>query len=175
MMKTRRNEVLSRRLPQLPLPRRVDRDFLYSLAYHLLRLGLGGLFVYAGVIKLLDPKAFARAIAQFGLLPEPLLPLVAVGLPALELLAGIGLIFEVRGCLTAVTALLGLFLLVLGYAILMEMDVDCGCFTVDQLNARTSVQYAFSRDLAMAAAAIFLFRRRRILAHRPGSKTRQPT
>jgi uncharacterized membrane protein YphA (DoxX/SURF4 family) len=164
MGKIRRNEVLARHLPPLPSPRRVDWDWLYSLAYQLLRLGLGILFVYAGVIKLLDPKAFARAIAQFGLLPEPLLPLVAVGLPALELLAGAGLIFEVRGCLTAISVLLGVFLLVLGYAILMGMDVDCGCFTVDELNARTSVKHAFFRDLSMAAAAIFLFWRRRVLA-----------
>lgn len=171
MVKLRRNEFLSRLLPPLPSPHRVTRDLIYSLAYHLLRLGLGGLFIYAGVIKLLDPKAFARAIAQFGLLPEPLLPLVAVALPALELLAGAGLIFEVRGCLTAISTLLGVFLLVLGYAILMEMEVDCGCFTVDELNARTSVKYAFFRDLAMVAAAIYLFWRRRMLATPARRKT----
>jgi uncharacterized membrane protein YphA (DoxX/SURF4 family) len=154
-------------------PRRCDREGLLSLAYHLVRVGLGGVFVYAGVIKLLDPRGFARALAQFGLLPEPLLPLVAVGLPALELLAGAGLVFEVRGCLGAVAALLGVFLLVLGYAILLDMDVDCGCFTVDELSARTSVKYAFFRDLALAAAVIFLFRRRSGVRQRRASANLQ--
>ena len=62
--------------------------------YHFLRLALACIFIYAGVIKLLDPRAFAHAIAQYDLVPEGLLPLVAVGLPALELLAGLGLIWK---------------------------------------------------------------------------------
>jgi uncharacterized membrane protein YphA (DoxX/SURF4 family) len=145
---------------RLPWLRSGETQGLRSLAYQLVRVVLGGVFVYAGVIKLMDPRGFARAIAQFGLLPEPLLPLVAVGLPALELLAGAGLVFEVRGSLSAIAALLGVFLLVLGYAILNDLDVDCGCFTVDELNARTSVKYAFLRDLIMVAAVLFLWRRR---------------
>jgi uncharacterized membrane protein YphA (DoxX/SURF4 family) len=145
---------------RLPWLRRGETQGMRSLAYQLVRVGLGGVFLCAGVIKLMDPRGFARAIAQFGLLPEPLLPLVAVGLPALELLAGAGLVFEVRGSLSAIAALLGVFLLVLGYAILNDLDVDCGCFTVDELNARTSVKYAFLRDLIMVAAVLFLWRRR---------------
>ena len=80
------------------------------------------------------------------------MPLLAVGLPALELLAGVGLIFERRGSLTAIAILLGLFLLALSYAVWMEMDIDCGCFTVEELNARTGVKTALVRDLFLAAA-----------------------
>jgi hypothetical protein len=130
--------------------------FLHTWAYHLVRLILAGVFIYAGSIKLLDPPAFARSLAQFGLLPDPLLPVMAVGLPALELLAGVGLIFEVRGSLGLITGLLALFLLVLGYAIWMEMEVDCGCFTVDEINAQNSVKHAFLRDLVMLGAIFFL-------------------
>jgi len=43
--------------------------------YHVLRLGLAGIFIYAGFIKLLDPRAFAHVIAQYDLIPEALLPL----------------------------------------------------------------------------------------------------
>ena len=136
-------------------------DYCCVCLYHLLRLALGCLFVYAGLIKLLDPRAFAHAIAQFDLAPDQVLPLLAVGLPTLELLAGAGLIFAVRGSLGVITALLGLFLLALGYAVLMEMDIDCGCFTVEEVNARTSVKTALVRDLFMAAALGFLFWRRR--------------
>jgi uncharacterized membrane protein YphA (DoxX/SURF4 family) len=170
MVKIRRDETLG----DLPSPwcnRRLKSQFFYTLAYHFLRVGLGCLFVYAGFIKLLDPKAFAHSVAQFDLLPEPLLPLVALGLPALELVAGLGLIFEVRGSLTTIAVLLAVFLLVLGYAILMEMDIDCGCFTVDELNARTSVKRAFLRDLFLAGALLFLFWRRRAQANPPVLKT----
>ena len=128
--------------------------------YHFLRLGLACIFIYAGFIKLLDPRAFAHAIAQYDLIPETLLPLVAVGLPVLELLAGVGLSFEVRGSLTLMALLLLIFLVILGYAIWQNLDIDCGCFTLDDLDAQDGVITAFRRDLIMIGATLFLYWRR---------------
>ena len=140
-----------------------DRGWEVGLTwlYHFLRLGLACIFIYAGFIKLLDPRAFAHAIAQYDLIPEGLLPLVAVGLPALELLAGLGLIFEVRGSLTIIAILLLIFLVILGYAVWHNLDIDCGCFTADELDAQHSVKTAFWRDLIMIGATLFLYWRRR--------------
>jgi uncharacterized membrane protein YphA (DoxX/SURF4 family) len=149
-------------------------NYFYAGLYHLLRLGLGGLFVYAGVIKLLDPRAFARAMAQFDLAPEPLLPLLAVGLPLLEVLAGAGLILEIRGSLATIAGLLGMFLLALGYAVWMEMDIDCGCFTAAELAAQSSVRQALVRDLVMAGTVVFLFWRRQTGAGPARPKKFQP-
>ena len=129
--------------------------------YHLLRLSLAGIFIYAGLIKLLDPRAFAHTIAQYDLIPETLLPLVAVGLPALELLAGVGLSFEVRGSLTIIALLLLVFLVILGYAVWHNLDIDCGCFTADALDAQHSVKTAFWRDLILIGATLWLYWRRR--------------
>jgi uncharacterized membrane protein YphA (DoxX/SURF4 family) len=129
--------------------------------YHGLRLSLAGIFIYAGLIKLLDPRAFAHAIAQYDLVPETLLPLLAVGLLALELLAGVGLIGEVRGSLTIISVLLLIFLVILGYAAWHNLDIDCGCFTADELDAQHGVRTALWRDLVMMGATFFLYRRRR--------------
>ena len=129
--------------------------------YHGLRLGLACVFIYAGLIKLLDPRAFAHAIAQYDLIPEGLLPLVAVGLPALELLAGVGLIFEVRGSLTVIAVLLLIFLVILGYAVWQNLDIDCGCFTAEDLTGQEGLKMAFRRDLIMIGATLFLYWRRR--------------
>ena len=129
--------------------------------YHFLRLGLACIFIYAGFIKLLDPRTFAHAIAQYDLIPETLLPLVAVGLPVLELLAGVGLSFEVRGSLTLMAILLLIFLVILGYAVWHNLDIDCGCFTLDELDAQHSVKSAFGRDLIMIGATLWLYWRRR--------------
>jgi uncharacterized membrane protein YphA (DoxX/SURF4 family) len=128
--------------------------------YHFLRLGLACIFIYAGFVKLLDPRAFAHVIAQYDLIPETLLPLVAVGLPALELLAGVGLSFEVRGSLTLMAILLLIFLVILGYAVWHNLDIDCGCFTLDELAAQDGVITAFRRDLIMIGATLFLYWRR---------------
>jgi uncharacterized membrane protein YphA (DoxX/SURF4 family) len=129
--------------------------------YHFLRLALAGIFIYAGFIKLLDPRAFAHAISQYGLVPEGLLPVVAVGLPAVELLAGLGLILEVRGSLTIIFIMLLMFLTVLGYAIWANLDIDCGCFAPEDLDAQHRIQTAFWRDLIMVGASLFLYRRQR--------------
>jgi uncharacterized membrane protein YphA (DoxX/SURF4 family) len=133
-----------------------------SLLYALLKVILSAVFIYAGLVKLLDPRTFAHSIDQYGLLPEALLPAAALGLPALELLTGAGLLLEIRGSLTTIVILLLMFLAVLGYALWLELDIDCGCFTGEELSARDGVKTAFWRDLALLAAAAFLFWRRRV-------------
>jgi uncharacterized membrane protein YphA (DoxX/SURF4 family) len=137
-----------------------DGQVVLTWLYHFLRLGLAAIFIYAGFVKLLDPRAFAHVIAQYDLIPETLLPLVAVGLPALELLAGVGLSFEVRGSLTLMAILLLIFLVILGYAVWHNLDIDCGCFTLDELAAQDGVITAFRRDLIMIGATLFLYWRR---------------
>ncbi|MHB9073171.1 MAG: DoxX family protein [Desulfobaccales bacterium] len=139
----------------------LDWEDCLTWMYHFLRLALAGIFIYAGMIKLLDPKAFAHAIAQYDLVPEGLLPLVAIGLPALEVLAGLGLILEVRGSLGTIAVLLFVFLVILGYAVSQNLDIDCGCFTADELDAQHNVTTAFWRDLMMIGATLFLYWRRR--------------
>jgi hypothetical protein len=42
---------------------------LIDLTYKLSRWGLGGIFIYAGSIKLLEPRAFAVLIEAFGVVP----------------------------------------------------------------------------------------------------------
>ncbi len=124
--------------------------------YHLLRLALAAIFIYAGLLKLLHPKVFAHALAQFELLPDAFIPLVAIGLPALEVLAGLGLILDSRLSLLVIQGMLLLFLLVLGYAIFQGLDIDCGCFTVDELAERSTVTAAFFRDVVMMVGVFFL-------------------
>ncbi len=101
---------------------------LGAWAYLGARLLLGCVFVYAGLGKLMDPAAFATVIAGYGLVPEPLLGPVALGLPLLEVLAGLGLVLDLRGSLGTVLALTLMFMAVLGWGIALGLDVDCGCY-----------------------------------------------
>lgn len=129
----------------------------WAWLYLALRLGLGAVFVYAGAVKLMDIKAFGVIIARHGLVPEGLLLPVALGLPAMEVLAGLGLILEVRGSLNAVSALLLLFCGVLWFGILRGLEIDCGCFSESELAQHDSLRQALHRDLAMLAAAAYLY------------------
>jgi uncharacterized membrane protein YphA (DoxX/SURF4 family) len=125
--------------------------------YRFIRVCLGGIFVFSGVVKLIDPKKFARTISEFDLLPEMLLAPVAIGLPSIELLAGLGLIFDIRGSLSAIFGLLIMFIIILWFGILKGLDIDCGCFSIGELKDHASLRDAFHRDLVMLAAVFYLY------------------
>ncbi len=125
--------------------------------YIIAKLSIGLIFAYAGFVKLIDPKAFAKIISQYDIIPDILLPYFAIGLPAIELIAGLGLIFNLRGSLFAVFLLLMIFLSVLGYGIYNNMNVDCGCFSEEEINGMNSLKIAFYRDIIMISAVIFIF------------------
>jgi uncharacterized membrane protein YphA (DoxX/SURF4 family) len=125
--------------------------------FFIIRLALGLVFIYAGITKLSDPKAFARIISQYDLIPEPLLPVAAIGLPVLELLAGIGVILSVRGSLSVMFSLLVLFVSVLWYGILKDLNVDCGCFSLEELKSQAGLWQAFYRDLMMMGGVILIY------------------
>jgi len=134
------------------------RKILFSPRfYHAVRFTLGSIFVYAGFIKLIDPKAFAKVISQYNLVPESLLAPVAIGLPVVEFLAGLGLIFAVRGSLSIIFGLLIMFVIVLWYGILKNLDIDCGCFSPQELKSYTGLWNAFYRDLVMIVAVLYLY------------------
>lgn len=127
------------------------------------RIFLAALFIYGGAVKLMDPHAFARTISTYDLVPDPLLPVVAIGLPAVEFLAGLALVFDLRGSLATIAGLLALFLAVLGYGVLQDLDVDCGCFGAEELNKQAGLRLAFYRDLALAGIVVpYLYFSRRM-------------
>lgn len=142
------------------------RAILFSKGlYGTVRILLALLFLYGGAIKLVDPKAFARVISGYGLVPETLLPFVAVGLPLLETLASIALLGDRRGSLAVISGLLILFLAVLGYGILQGLDADCGCFGAADIARRDGLRQAFFRDLLLMGIVVpFLYLSRRIRA-----------
>jgi uncharacterized membrane protein len=140
-------------------------DWLYRLC----RWTLGGIFIYAGSTKLLEPEIFAVLIEAYGIVPDGLLMPVAIGLPFLEVNAGFGLLFDIRGSLALTTGLLVLFIAVLGYGIWMGLDVDCGCFGPEDPEAEAfhGLRLSLFRDLVMMAGVIFIYGWRRYRAIRP--------
>jgi uncharacterized membrane protein YphA (DoxX/SURF4 family) len=131
--------------------------FVSPWPYRLVRVCLGAIFVFSGVVKLVDPKRFARTISEFGLLPEILLAPAAIGLPAVELLAGLGLILDIRGSLSLIFGMLIMFIFVLWFGILKGLDIDCGCFSIAELKDHASLRDAFHRDVVMVAAVLYLY------------------
>jgi uncharacterized membrane protein YphA (DoxX/SURF4 family) len=135
-----------------------------------LRFIIGGVFCYAGMVKLMDPKSFAKVISQYDLIPEGLLGPVAIGLPLFEVLAGLGLILNLRGSLSAIFSMLVLFVFVLWYGILKDLSIDCGCFTPEEIAGHDSLKRAFYRDVWMIGAVLFVYLQRYVHSARTMSQ-----
>jgi uncharacterized membrane protein YphA (DoxX/SURF4 family) len=118
-----------------------------------LRLGLGGLFIVAGVLKLRDPTEFAIEVTNYRLFPL-LAPWLAVTLPPVEIVLGCALVFLPRdwrrASALAMAALLVAFTVAVTQAVGRGINVDCGCFGG---GSGPVTWLTVARDLALLAAA----------------------
>ena len=130
-----------------------------SHLYTIIRLALGGVFLFSGAAKIMAPITFATLINAYGILPEDTTLPFAVLLAGFEIIAGMGLIFDIKGSLASVSGLLVMFIAVLGYGIHMGLDIDCGCFGPDEPEAAAfhGLRTALYRDIAMIGGVVFLY------------------
>ena len=109
----------------------MSRPIAWKVAMVALRLGLGALFVVAGVLKWADPAGFAQEIVNYRLWPE-LAPYLAVVLPAIEVTAGLALLVTPRAwrqaAAAALVVLTAAFTVAVGTAVVRGLDISCGCF-----------------------------------------------
>jgi putative oxidoreductase len=125
-------------------------------ALAVVRLALGGLFVYAAFTKLPDMSTFAQEMANYRLLPASAIPVLGSWTVGLELVAGTALILGIaaRGAALVVSGLLVLFMSALSQALLRGIDLSCGCFGP----AEVASWWTVARDgLMLAAGASILF------------------
>lgn len=96
----------------------------------ILRIVFGALFLWSGVAKLKDPILFAESIRHFDLVGDPLGPALALFIPWVELLAGIGIMWDrfAAGSAFLLTASLVIFTGAVGIAWARGLDISCGCF-----------------------------------------------
>ena len=99
----------------------------------IVKLLLGGLLLYAGAMKLLDPAGFAEEIANYRFLPE-IAPMLAVVLPPVELALGATLIVAglrnpwLPAAALGSALLMVVFTIAVTQAVLRGIDTSCGCF-----------------------------------------------
>jgi putative oxidoreductase len=122
-----------------------------------LRIVLAGLFILAGVLKVLDPAAFAIEINRYQLIPWWSCALLALLLPWLEICVGIALLTRwfSRGALAWITALLIVFSLALLSAMLRGLSIDCGCF--GRVWQSTGTFWPLLRNLVLLGMTAFLW------------------
>jgi len=137
--------------------------------YRIIRVILAGIFLWSGVAKLLAPASFAVIIEAFGLIPESWVMPVALVLPALEVIAAVGLLLDIRGSLAVVSGMLVFFMAILLYGIYLGLDIDCGCFGPQDPESAAfhSLRPALYRDFVMIAGVIYLYVWRYVMSVKP--------
>lgn len=133
------------------------------IAYHLSRLALGGMFLYAGLVKAGDVTAFARDVANYKILPYSWNFLAAATLPYVECLAGLLLLVNrrVRPAALVLGGLTAVFMLALASVVARGMEIDCGCF---RPGSRTTAIQALWRDAGILLLSVVAYRLRGRLA-----------
>jgi len=117
---------------------------------HGLRLLIGGVFIYAGVAKALNPAAFAMDVDNFRLLPYALSCAMGVYLPWLEILCGLALIIGIlrSGATLLLAGMLVVFLIALISAWARGLDINGGMLRPRVEQVQLSAGAAARRSLA---------------------------
>jgi putative oxidoreductase len=122
----------------------------------LLRLGLGGFFIYAGVEKIIDPAGFSQNIGNYQMVRHDWLNLMAITLPWTEVVAGLLLITGPwkRASAVAIAFMLVVFLVAIASAMHRGLNINCGC-TGTVGGTKVGFQ-KLAEDTAMLAVAVWL-------------------
>jgi len=126
------------------------------------RVILGGVVLYAGLIKIVDlPQSVVAVKAYEFPIPDGLESLIGYVLPMVEVLLGLAIL---TGLLTRWTALLGGVMMVVYIAAIASawargLSIDCGCLTPGGfLDATQKTQYGLdiARDTGLIVCAVWL-------------------
>ena len=130
-----------------------NRWLLFSL-----RVGIGLIFAYAGVTKLMAADQFADNIASFQILPNTLINIFALGLPPIEILAGLMMIlgWHYRPANFCILVLTVIFALSLGQALARGLQVDCGCFGSSKPSV-TKTWLSLGRDALLFIGCLLIY------------------
>lgn len=126
------------------------------------RFGLAAIWLYSGLIKLLNPLESRQAVQAYELLPSDLVPTVAVALPAFEVILGLLLLLGLF--LRPVAVASGMLLLVFIAGIISAwargLQIDCGCFGgggYDENAGPVTYLTEIARDIGFMALAVFVY------------------
>jgi putative oxidoreductase len=130
-----------------------------SSSKHACRFILGAIFIIAGGMKIARPGDFFSDLLGYRVpFPEMFLRIIAVFLPWLEVLTGVGLLLNVwaETIRPLVAGLCLIFVVMLGQAVLRGLDLNCGCFGAVGRGWFERPDVALGRACLLLAASLYL-------------------
>ena len=132
-------------------------NFSHLLAL-IARLMLTGTFVLAALPKIKDPLAFAASVSAFRVVGPELSNWVALSLPWLELVIGIGILLpQIR--LSSSILIATLLLAFIGLhtsAWIRGLEISCGCFGTESAAESTNYLWLIMRNLLLLGACLLV-------------------
>jgi putative oxidoreductase len=124
-----------------------------------LRVVVGGVFVWAGALKIADPLNFAQSIENYRIVSHSLAFPVALVLPWVEVLCGAFLIIGLfrRSSALLISLLLVGFIGLVALALARGIDTSCGCF--GSLSRRADFSLILTDAVLLAFALVVFFAR----------------
>lgn len=125
----------------------------------LMRLLLGGVFLYAGIHKIGVPAQFAKIIYGYGLFPGMIINPTAIVLPFVEVYAGLFLVAGIypRGAAFVLGVMLSVFMVAITINLLRGYSFDCGCFSFGEKTSGMAAVELLMRDLLLLLIALHVF------------------
>jgi uncharacterized membrane protein YphA (DoxX/SURF4 family) len=124
------------------------------------RLVVGGVWIYAGAIKLPDPNESVNAVRAYELLPGDSAVTVGHLLPILEVVVGAMLVLGVlvRGAAVVSALLFVAFIVGIVSVWSRGIEIDCGCFGGGGYDPDATSKYPWeiARDVGLLALSVFL-------------------
>ena len=141
---------------------KIDKSLSEKILEVLIRLGIGGMFIFASIFKIADPKGFAVLIAQYQFLPHNIINLWALILPQFEFWFGLALIVTpfVKECTLVILALFASFIIALVWALALDLGITCGCFQLEGAQSKSEAWTALIRDLILLWPTMWLLTRK---------------
>lgn len=109
-----------------------------KIVFLLSRLFLGGLFIYSGLLKIINAEAF-HEIFNSSFIPAELIPAVAAFLPVLEFVLGATVVLNVflKETVYLIIFLLVVFIFYIGLHLITSQYSGCGCFSLDNASPKS--------------------------------------
>jgi len=108
------------------------RNFLNNEYVQLIcRLAVGLMFIIVGVGKIAHPEEFANEIANYQILPNVFINILAMIVPWIELFAGTLLIFgiETKASSLVIAVMTVIFTTAVIIAMAKGLNIECGCYS----------------------------------------------
>ena len=121
----------------------------------IVRIFLGLILGWAGIIKIRNPEAFIKIVKAYNLLPGEVVVLWGIFLPYIELVTGLFLFLGLwhKSAVLSSSGLFFLFVAAVGINILRGADIACGCFGFNE----TKLYVVLLHDLIFFLCCCFLF------------------